>query len=59
VVPHHWPVPEVDTVYVLDFGDDARVSGQNNGVMVTRKPKGLDTSLKAELCHCLSIATNN
>ena len=58
-VPHCWPVPEVDTAYVLDFGDDARVSGQNDGVTVTRKPRGLDSFLKAEVRSCLSIATNN
>ncbi|KAF8224770.1 hypothetical protein L208DRAFT_1409534 [Tricholoma matsutake] len=35
---------EVDMVYVLDFGDDARVSGRN----VAKKPKGLDVFLKAD-----------
>jgi hypothetical protein len=54
-VPHRWPVPEVDTAYVLDFGGDARVSGQDNAVTVTRKPKGLDTFLKSEVCGCLLI----
>jgi hypothetical protein len=44
-VPHCWPVPEVDTAYVLDFADDARVSGRN----VVKKLKGLDTFLKAEV----------
>ncbi|KAF8224795.1 hypothetical protein L208DRAFT_1409576 [Tricholoma matsutake] len=43
-VPHRWPVPEVDMAYVLDFGDDARVSGRN----VAKKPKGLDVFLKAD-----------
>ncbi|KAF8229929.1 hypothetical protein L208DRAFT_1401360 [Tricholoma matsutake] len=43
-VPHRWPVPEVDTAYVLDFGDDARVLGRN----VVKKPKGLDVFLKPE-----------
>lgn len=43
-VPHRWPVPEVDTAYVLDFGDDTRVSGRN----VAKKLKGLDAFLKAE-----------
>jgi len=45
-IPHHWPVPKMDTTYILDFMDDARVSDRND----TRKPKGLDTFLKAEVC---------
>ena len=54
-VPHRWPVPEVDTAYVLDFGDDARVSGRK----VTKKPKGLDVFLKAEVCaHFVVDLTN-
>ena len=45
--PRCWPVPKMDTVYVLDFTDDARVLGRNDTVI--RKPKGLDTFLKAEV----------
>jgi hypothetical protein len=44
-IPRHWPVPKMDTAYILDFTDDARVSDRNDA----RKPKGLDTFLKAEV----------
>ncbi|KAJ6600216.1 hypothetical protein B0H10DRAFT_2441123 [Mycena sp. CBHHK59/15] len=45
-IPERWPVPDVDTAYILDLsGIDSRVT---RGETYTGKPKGLDTLLKAE-----------
>jgi hypothetical protein len=47
-IPNRWPVPKVDTAYVLDFSDDPRVSEKIKNV--NGRPKGLDAFLKAEVC---------
>jgi hypothetical protein len=47
-IPSRWPVPSVDTAYVLDFSDDMRLPDQ--GGTAKGKPKGLDVFLKAEVC---------
>jgi hypothetical protein len=41
----HWPVPAVDTAYVLDFSEDV----PGNSETKKGKPKGLDAFLKAEV----------
>lgn len=53
-VPSRWPVPAVDTAYVLDFSDNARLLEKAD--TVKGKPKGLDAFLKAEVsCCCLLL----
>jgi hypothetical protein len=47
-IPSRWPVPTVDTAYVLDFSDDMRLLDQSG--TAKGKPKGLDAFLKAEVC---------
>ena len=47
-IPSHWPVPSVNTAYVLDFSDDMRLPDQ--GGTEKGKPKGLDVFLKVEVC---------
>lgn len=47
-IPSCWPVPSVDTAYVLDFSDDTRLPDQ--GGTAKGKLKGLDVFLKAEVC---------
>lgn len=42
-VPIRWPVPKVETAYVLDFTDKAGLLGNKKG-----NPKSLDAFLKAE-----------
>jgi hypothetical protein len=46
-IPSHWPVPKVDTAYVLDFSDDVRLS--RDAETSKRKLRGLDAFLKAEV----------
>jgi len=41
-----WPVPAVDTAYVLDFSKDVLRSLETKN----KRPKGLDAFLKAEVC---------
>ncbi|KAJ7430815.1 hypothetical protein B0H11DRAFT_902572 [Mycena galericulata] len=43
-VPERFPVPEVDTAFILDFSRDSRAKQETKG----GKPKGLDAFLKAE-----------
>ncbi|KAJ6607544.1 hypothetical protein B0H10DRAFT_2439533 [Mycena sp. CBHHK59/15] len=43
-IPARFPVPDVDTAYILNFSGDSRAKKQTKG----GKPKGLDAFLKAE-----------
>ncbi|KAJ7628068.1 hypothetical protein B0H17DRAFT_1218393 [Mycena rosella] len=43
-IPARWPVPDVDTAYILDFSTDDRAKKETKG----GKPAGLDAFLKAE-----------
>jgi len=43
-VPSHWPVPKIDTAYVLNFTDDERLTNKREAV--TGKVKGLDVFLR-------------
>ncbi|KAJ6624578.1 hypothetical protein B0H10DRAFT_2430864 [Mycena sp. CBHHK59/15] len=43
-IPERFPVPDVDTAYILNFSGDSRAKKQTKG----GKPKGLDAFLKAE-----------
>lgn len=46
-IPTHWPIPKVETAYVLDFNKDTRLSKDTE--TLKGKPKGLDLFLKAEV----------
>lgn len=46
-IPTCWPIPKVETAYVLDFNKDARIS--KDAETLKGKPKGLDSFLKAEV----------
>jgi hypothetical protein len=54
-VPARWPVPAVDTAYVLDFSNDV----PGNSETKNGKPKGLDAFLKAEVCDNEVVVDEN
>jgi hypothetical protein len=58
-IPSHWPVPTIETAYVLDFSDDARVSDPSKTSTAMGKLKGLDAFLKAEVCDAVFTIMHN